>query len=840
MKYFKLNKIRRFIILGVTAVAAILAIALGSSLYVSKNARKSIEYGGGAEYVVRIVPEGSHAADKAKLMATDVAQEIYERIDSLGIAGATANPEISDDGARVRVTYPGVATEEQRKEVEKLITEKPTLTFTDVYGNPLFDANQNFHTSLRGHHELMIDPTSKSVLPLVSGGAHSIYSADKYQVAINLIPAKSAEWTKATQYLSTLPKGQNQVIAWLNLKEFISTMKTKWPTIWSAANGNPLVAAKVSAGKDKASVLREHTIDASKYLISQATVAQVLSGRSFVIEGSFNQAQAKDLAKKINYGASHYKLKTEYSNYIGATYGTDAFHKAMIAGVIVFALIAVFLIANYGLLGALSTISIALYVFITLAMFTVMRGEYSPEAIAALIIGIGMAVDANIITFERLKSEVYSGSSLQKGFKDANKKSLSTIFDANITTLIVAFVLFFFGTRNIVGLSVTLILSIVLTLIVMLGFTRFASTMLVRTGVFDNKQHLLGMKPKFDVKVQKKIDKFDYIKNAKWFTLGSAVIFTAGIIVLAVTAAIAGHFSGGFNLSQDFTGGTILQLIPGEHSNSISATDAKAFTDFLATKGINPADITTTMSGTDIVSMKYQTVDTFANVTDWKTQFAALSSSDVKFTQSITTSDVAQKILKDAMIAVAIAIAGIIIYTLIRFKWTYSIAAIIALVHDALIVVAVFVIARVEISPVFIAGLLSIIGYSINDTIVTFDRLRENMNLEVGNVSKERIKEIANKSIKETLKRSLLTSLTTILSIVVLMAFGNATKMSFNLAMLVGLIAGTYSSIFIATYLWTKLETRRQNAIVSRGEKKFWDTNEPEEQTFKGINEFNS
>ncbi|RTZ68084.1 MAG: hypothetical protein DSZ21_02470 [Tenericutes bacterium] len=146
------------------------------------------------------------------------------------------------------------------------------------------------------------------------------------------------------------------------------------------------------------------------------------------------------------------------------------------------------MIVNYGLLGALSTISIALYTFLTLMMFTVMRGEYSPESIAALILGLGMSVDANIITFERLKSEVYSGSTLNKANTIANRRSLTTIFDANITTLIVAFVLFIFGTRNIKGLSVTLIISIFFTLVIMLGFTRLTSTLLVKTGMFDKRK----------------------------------------------------------------------------------------------------------------------------------------------------------------------------------------------------------------------------------------------------------------------------------------------------------------------------------------------------------------
>lgn len=231
-----------------------------------------------------------------------------------------------------------------------------------------------------------------------------------------------------------------------------------------------------------------HIARAEDYLISTAMVSQPLNGRDFIIQGSFDAASAQALARKINYGISNYSLKTLYSRTIDATYGEASFHKAIIAGIVVFSVIALILMVNYGLLGALSTISIALFIFMTLAMFTVMRGQYSPASIAALIIGIGMSVDANIITFERLKSEVYSGASVGKAFATSNRKSFSTIFDSNITTMIVAVVLFYFGTRSIIGLSVTLIISIVFTLLIVLLLTRFTSTMLVKSGAFHNKK----------------------------------------------------------------------------------------------------------------------------------------------------------------------------------------------------------------------------------------------------------------------------------------------------------------------------------------------------------------
>ncbi len=836
IKNFKLSNPKRIIILVITLIFSILTIALGSIFYVSKNSELSTEYGGGAEFVVKINPDTTNnKVEESKKIASDVAQEIYNRVDSLGVKGVQVHPEISNDGARVRVTYPGVTSLEKRKEIEYLIIHKPKLAFTDLYGNVLFNEYQNFNEELtdsKGRQNLNFEKTN---VPIKSGSASPLFS----KVQIKIVEGKTAEWTKATKYISEIQKGGNRIFVWLDLDKFIEKMKVDWPDIWLKSGGNPIIAAKASAKKDGKDVFafRKHTIDSEKYLISSPTVKQALSGSDFVIEGMKNSIESKELARKINYGSSKYELSLEYSNYVEASYGSNAFQKAMMAGIIVFIFIAIFLIANYGILGLISSVAIAIYIFATLTIFTLMRGQYSPESIAALIIGIGMSVDANIIMFERLKNEVYDGIILKKALKDSNKKSTSTILDSNITTLIVALVLFFFGTRNIIGLSVTLILSIILTLVVMLGFTKITSKILVNTGYFDNKLYLLGFKPKFDKKIQNKINKFDYIKNAKWFNMISISILIAALMAFLITGFTSSSLSNGFKLSQDFTGGTKISVVPLEGYDFISSVDAEAIKKDLITRGLEENNIQILKEANKIIAIKFNSIKTFVDASDWK-QIFENKYDGINFIQSITTNDVANKILFNALLGVGIAIIGIIIYTLFRFKWTYSISAIIALVHDAIIVISFFVIFRIEISPVFIAGLLSIIGYSINDTIVTFDRLREKINDYEGELSSKKIKELSNSAIKETLKRSFLTSLTTILAVIILMSFGNATKLSFNIAMFIGLVVGTYSSIFIATFSWTKFEIYRQKRILIRKDKNFWSSEEREEQTFKGINDF--
>ncbi|MCC3161104.1 MAG: protein translocase subunit SecDF [Mollicutes bacterium PWAP] len=839
---------KRMLILSLTILGTIIAIVFGATGVIAKDSKLGIEYGGGAELVVQ-VKSNSQSSDKA---ADKAVEDIYQRIDPLNIEGVKINKENNDSGSNIRIQSPlKYGTDQELKDLISNVTSKPRISMTDVYGNLLFDSNGHFNSFLtQGAPSTKmqldgIDISKVSKVPIANNGAKAINNQGK-KVEISLESnSASSEWAQATKYISSLDSStfSNKVFVWLDLSKFINeTKNTSFGTqsIWDRAGHNPVNAVyssgKHSQGGSKLAVI----IHSADYLISEASVTKSLFGKSFVIEGNFTNEEVQKLASKINYGVSDYSLKLISSNIINAEYGQNAFKMALIAGIIVFSIVALFLMLNYGLLGSLSTISIALYIFLTLLLFTVMRGEYSPETIAALVIGIGMAVDANIITFERLKAEVYSDNGVKKSNKKANSNSLSTIFDANITTLIVAFVLFFFGTQQIVALSITLIISIFFTLIVILGFTRIMSSLLINTGWFENKKWLLGIQPKIDKPFQNWLDKPDYIKSSKWFALGSGVLITAAVITFAITAGVAGTINGGLNLSQEFAGGAVVSIKADQGSSNnikpINSNEISNIKQKIIDSGFKENEISLIYSDSSNTIVKEIKASTKNDVDIPKLNNSVDKSKYIVYSSN-TTSDMAKKLVKDAMIAISVAFALIVLYTLIRFKWTYSVSVVLALVHDGLIVTAVFIFIRVEFSPVFIAGLLSTIGYSVNDTIVTFDRIRENMDQDKI-YNKKQIKEVANKSIRETVKRSLLTSLTTISAVAVLMAFGNATKMSYNLSMFAGLIAGTYSSIFIASWIWVKLETINHQKRLKRKQNGFWKISGVQEETIKGINDF--
>ncbi|VEU77099.1 protein translocase subunit SecDF [Mycoplasmopsis columbina] len=849
-KFFKnlvsLSNWKRITIAVITLISAILTVVFGSLFYVSKNVNKSVEYGGGVEFLVQVTDQTSDkTTDK---FTQNVAGALSNRLTG-GTEFNGTKVQTQGDG-KILITRNGSLTDAERKNFEDIIINKPNLVLTDTNMIPIFvngEFNENKET-------LDYENISKYIPPLKPSGASNqfIQTSGKYNVLIKLLDKNAErEWTDATSYIASSP--DQTILMWLNLDELVSVAKERFSAQWIKAKENPYnfvhVDEALSDSNGRRNILKENQIKAKDFLISEARAASPLSGDSFTITGNFNEGEAKQLAANINFGTSKYKLDILSSNYISASSVGDSFNKALIAGIIVFAIISIFMIVNYGLLGALSTISIALYVFLTLLMFTILRGEYSPVTIAALIIGIGIGVDANIITFERLKSEVYAGEKIKKAIKNSNRLAMSSIIDANLTTLIVSFTLFYFGTSAVRGFSLSLVFSVIFTLLIMLFFTKGISNLIVGTGFFNKRLWLLGIKYKKinNLKTNALYRRFDYVKHAKWFIIGSLVFVLIGLIVFSSVAGSNKEFWSGFNRSFEFQGGINIS-IEGKDTYIITQNDATAIKNFIINNqnalgikdvakytNILPIDSSNTM-----FKISIKTAQDLNNNVEQIKSLILQQYPDVHVWSYGISSIEAQNLVKNALLAVGISFIGIILYTLIRLKWTYSFAAIVGLLHDVLLTIAFIVITRLELSPIIVAAVLSIIAFSINDTIVVFDRIRERVSLVYYKnfLDAKQIKEIANSSIADTIKRSLYTSLTTIMAVIVLLAFKDATNLAFNLTMIFGLAIGAYSSIFICTWLWVKLETIRQLGIKKREESKFWVISKDEEQIFPGINDF--
>lgn len=859
-KFFALTNWKRWLISAITIISTFLAITFGSVFFVSKNVNKSIDYGGGIEVRVQIKDSKTNQnADKT--LTEQVNTSLFNRLTGgTGLNGISVSTE--GDG-KIRITKSGEISDAERKEFESEIVEKPLLTITDINMKPLF-----YNGKFTEEGSLENGEPINWVPPFQQNGAKYTNQNGKESVQITLSDNDAvAEWTRATQYLSQQDKqltGQNLVLMWLDIEKLINIAKTEFPVEWDNANHNlwnfihvnekPYEEYEIDGTKQyRANAIKENVIAVNElFLISSASVNSPINSKEVIINGNFTAAQAQKLANKINFGLSSYDLELLSSVYVNANLNNTAFDYAIIAGIVIFSVISLFMIVNYGLLGALSTISIALYIFLTLLMFTVLRGEYSPATIAALIIGIGISVDANVITFERLKKEVYSGDTLNKAFKNSNKMSISSIMDANITTIIVGFILFFLGTKDVRGFSITLILSILFTLLVMLVFTRFLATMLVGTGAFNDRLYLLGIRKRYIKHTSKLgilVNKADYLKNAKWFALLSLIFIIAGSIVFTIFAVQGQEFSAGINRSIEFSGGINFlvnadvakgQEFTLDQANELKALLVKNASDLNL---LNPENVISIQSA-DSNSLNYvlsiKTSQDLTNSADKIKNLINDYNSDLIVTNYLVSATEANKLVLNAFIATGISFIGIVIYILVRMNWTYSIAAIIGLLHDFLMVIAFVVITRLQVSTIIVAAVLSILGLSINDTVVTFDRIREKIQNKYANkiLDKKDIKDIINSSIADTLKRSLFTSGTTLFAVATLLAFKNATNFTFNIVMLFGILIGVYSSIFICSWVWSKLELFRQRRIQKRIQTGYWNINKPEEQTFKGINDF--
>ncbi|WP_408633496.1 protein translocase subunit SecDF [Mycoplasmopsis iners] len=829
-----------------TLISSICAIVFGSLFYVSKNVNKSVEYGGGVEFLVQVK---NQTGDETDEFTKNVADSIDKRLTG-GVSFNGTKVETQGEG-KILITRNGSLTDDERKRFEKTITDKPNLILTDINMVPLFVDNQ-FNSN---HDAIDYKNITRYIPPLKPNGASLDYQQNgsaSYAIKVDLVDkAAEVQWTEATDYVSSTTR---TILMWLDLDKLVDMAETMYPDKWEKAGKNPYNFVYVDetpydTTNKQANTLKVYQFDAKNFLVSNAGVSQALTGSSFTISGRFTEEEAKKLTESINFGTAKYDLTFLSSNYVDASSVSGSFDKALLAGVVVFSLISVFMIVNYGLLGALSTISIALYMFLTLLMFTVLRGEYSPVTIAALIIGIGISVDANIITFERLKSEVYAGEKIKKAIKNSNRMSMSSIIDANLTTLIVSFILFYFGTSAVKGFSLSLVFSVIFTLLVMLVFTKSISSLIVGTGYFDKRLWLLGIRYRKinNLNAQIFYRKFDYVKNSKWFALGSLIFVVIALIVFSSIAGVQKEFWAGFNRSLEFQGGINIS-IEGKNNNIIDIVQAEQIKAFLISKqaelGINNVSefvkILPVNSDRTIFKVVIETPQDLNNSMDNIKNIINENIASVQVWNYGISSIEAQNLVKNALLAVSISFVGIIVYTLIRLKWTFSFAAIIGLLHDVILTIGFIIVTRLQLSPIIVAAILSIIAFSINDTIVVFDRIREKINSNYYHefLTYQQIKQIANSSIADTIKRSIYTSLTTILAVLVLLMFKDATNLAFNLVMIFGLAIGAYSSIFICAWIWVKLETIRQLGIKKRQDKKYWVMPGPEEQIFPGINDF--
>ena len=541
-------------------------------------------------------------------------------------------------------------------------------------------------------------------------------------------------------------------------------------------------------------------------IIVHPNVQQVISGGQCEVTGGYTKEEASTTAALIRGGALPVDLVEVQSSVQAASIGADALDKSIIAGAIGIGIIFILMIAFYGLLGLVADIALMLYVAMFIWSMSLFNVVLTLPGIAALILSIGMAVDANVIIFARIKEEICAGKSIRVSVQAGFKNALTTVLDAQITTLIAAVVLYEVGTTSVKGFALTLMIGIIISIFTAVIITQLFISLLAESKKF-SKNKYFGVNE--DGTPRQFLHKtFSFIRHRKVF-----YIISAGIIIIGFAVT----FVRGMNYGIDFTGGTMIQVDLHEQVAISEVEEAVKEYD------LNPSIIYSGEGNEQVVIKTIEALDTDQRAEVVKTleENFGITDEDVLASEQFGPS-VGDELKLNAVKAVAIASVGMLIYIIFRFKsWKYGLSAIAGVVHDVLLVIAFYGIFGFTVNNPFIAAILTLVGYSINDTIVIFDRIRENTGL----YRKAGLEANIDNSINSTLNRTIMTSLTTLVVMIPLCIMVSSSIREFIIPLMVGIIVGCYSSIFVCSPLYYDLcksgeESKYTKQIKSKNKKK--------------------
>jgi SecD/SecF fusion protein len=511
--------------------------------------------------------------------------------------------------------------------------------------------------------------------------------------------------------------------------------------------------------------------------------APILNG-SAQIEGNFDEEEAITLARQIRAGALPVELMEVNSSVQSAAIGIDALKMSLIGGAVGIGLILLLMLVVYRIMGLAANIALLLYIPATFWVLNLLGGVLTLPGIAGVILSVGMAVDANVIIFARIREEIQEGKTVRVAVSAGFRRAMGTIIDSQVTTMIAAIVLYQFGTGPVRGFAMTLMIGIILSIFTAAVITQIYLLIAAENRLLSSKR-FFGVKETGDGAVIGMKNRFAFIGRRRVYYIVSAAVLVIGLGVGLVR---------GFNFGIDFTGGTMMQLEMNEQ------TDLAAVNEALRENGVTDAEII--YAGENNSQIIIRTTDSLENeervaLLDAFLPAFGLDDSAVLAFEQFGPS-IGDLLKRNAVRAVIFASIGMLIYIIIRFEWKFGVASLVGVFHDVLILIAFYGLFHVPINNPFIAGVLTVVGYSINDTIVIFDRIRENLKL----MRKSKLEPLIDASINQTVFRSVMTSLTTILAIIPLFILGGDVIRQFTMPLIVGISAGAASSIFICSPIY--------------------------------------
>ena len=521
-------------------------------------------------------------------------------------------------------------------------------------------------------------------------------------------------------------------------------------------------------------------------VISSPSVSSQIDSDSCVISGSFTRDSASELADLINAGQIPFSLKQVELRSVGPQLGADAMRTSLIAGAIGIVLVMLFMLIVYRIPGLVASIALCFYMVLEALIFSLVRVNLSLPGIAGIILSIGMAVDANVIIFERVKEELKNGKTVKSAIDSGFKRAFTAILDSNITTLIACAVLFFLGTGTIVGFATTLGIGVIVSMFTALTVTHFLLNRMVDFRVRNPKAY--GLRDREAGK-----QRFAILKNFKIFGGISALLVVTGLVALILLP----FGKNLFNLSIDFAGGTEMEF--NMHTEVTQDVQTEVSGLFKDATGVDASSVTSSGDGNEDVLIRSTSItsEQRAAVIDKMLEKYSLADTDILNNNDVSAS-VGSDLQRSAVICSVLAIVLMMLYITFRFEMTSGMAAVCCLMHDLLIMLSVYVWLQIPLDSNFIAAALTILGYSINASIIVFDRVRENLRT----ARREDFASVAERSVWQTMGRTINTTLTTLFTIGMVFILGVPSLKQFTLPLIVGILAGGWSSVLLSCSLW--------------------------------------
>ena len=521
-------------------------------------------------------------------------------------------------------------------------------------------------------------------------------------------------------------------------------------------------------------------------VISSPSVSSQIDSDSCVISGSFTRDSASELADLINAGQIPFSLKQVELRSVGPQLGADAMRTSLIAGAIGIVLVMLFMLIVYRIPGLVASIALCFYMVLEALIFSLVRVNLSLPGIAGIILSIGMAVDANVIIFERVKEELKNGKTVKSAIDSGFKRAFTAILDSNITTLIACAVLFFLGTGTIVGFATTLGIGVIVSMFTALTVTHFLLNRMVDFRVRNPKAY--GLRDREAGK-----QRFAILKNFKIFGGISALLVVTGLVALILLP----FGKNLFNLSIDFAGGTEMEF--NMHTEVTQDVQTEVSSLFKDATGVDASSVTSSGDGNEDVLIRSTSItsEQRAAVIDKMLEKYSLADTDILNNNDVSAS-VGSDLQRSAVICSVLAIVLMMLYITFRFEMTSGMAAVCCLMHDLLIMLSVYVWLQIPLDSNFIAAALTILGYSINASIIVFDRVRENLRT----ARREDFASVAERSVWQTMGRTINTTLTTLFTIGMVFILGVPSLKQFTLPLIVGILAGGWSSVLLSCSLW--------------------------------------